>query len=144
MRHRGKVNHVDFSPNGAGLVTASADRTARVWDIRTGVAVTPPLPHDGSVNRATFSPDGLRVVTASADKNARVWDAASGKLLAPPLAHQEEVYWAAWNSDGERIVTASEDRAAGYGMPGLASRLPRRCHMSAAPTRRSSALAAGG
>jgi eukaryotic-like serine/threonine-protein kinase len=65
LPHDGPVLHAEFSPDSRRVVTASFDRTARVWDAATGQAVAPPLGHRGDVNHAAFSPDGRRVVTAS-------------------------------------------------------------------------------
>ena len=62
-----------FSPDGARVVTASEDKTARVWDAATGAPIGKPLQHEGEVYRAAFSPDGARVVTVSEDSTARVW-----------------------------------------------------------------------
>jgi WD40 repeat protein len=56
-----------FSPDGARVVTASNDQTARVWDAATGEPLTGPLEHQGTVWTAAFSPNGMRVVTASGD-----------------------------------------------------------------------------
>jgi len=53
-------------------VTASADKTARVWNAATGQLLAKLEAHDGPVFHAAFSPDGHRIVTASAD-NARVY-----------------------------------------------------------------------
>ncbi len=53
---------------------SGVDKTARVWDARSGKALTEPLRREGSVDSAQFSPDGTRVVTASKDQTARVWD----------------------------------------------------------------------
>ena len=63
----------EFSPDGRRIVTASTDRTARVWDVLAGEPITPPLYHSGEVFTAGFSPDGNRLITAGADLSARIW-----------------------------------------------------------------------
>jgi len=68
------VNSAEFSPDGIRVVTASSDKTARVWDAATGKQLAPPFTHQDAVLYAEFSPDGKRVVTASDDKTARVWE----------------------------------------------------------------------
>jgi WD40 repeat protein len=63
-----------FSPDGKHIVTASEDKTARLWDGETGKPIGEPLKgHEDAVGRAAFSPDGKRIVTASSDKTARLW-----------------------------------------------------------------------
>jgi hypothetical protein len=95
------------------VVTASADKTARVWDAASGKAIGQPMRHEDAVYSAQFSSDGQRVVTASADKTAQVWDAASGKaILGQPLRHAGWVYSAQFSADGQRVVTASQDKTA--------------------------------
>jgi WD40 repeat protein len=86
--HKDAVTHVEFSPDGKSVLTASQDGTARVWDAVTGEPrFDQPLAHKGPINHAAFSPDGLRVLTGSADKTARLWDAVTGRPLAPELVH---------------------------------------------------------
>jgi len=58
------------------VVTASSDKTARIWDARTGEPLGKKLQHDGQVWAATFDATGGRVVTVSDDNTARIWDAA--------------------------------------------------------------------
>ena len=65
-----------FSQDGNFIVTASADKTARVWDARSGKSLAV-LHHTNRVVKAVFSPDGKRIVTTSWDHTARLWDARS-------------------------------------------------------------------
>ena len=112
LEHDGAVVAASFSPDGSRIVTASDDKTARVWDARTGEPLAKPLQHQGWVAAASFSPDSSRIVTASLDKTARVWDARTGEPLARPLQHQGPVSAASFSPDGSRIVTASLDKTA--------------------------------
>ena len=109
--HQDKVWSAVFSPDGTRVVTASLDKTARIWDAARGKPLTSPMVHE-EVGRAVFSPDGMRVVTAGSDGTARVWDAATGLPLTRPLEHQLGVRSIAFSPDGTRIVTASEDQTA--------------------------------
>ena len=101
-----------FSPDGQRVVTASKDKTARLWDAATGEALSEPMKHDGEVHSAQFSADGQRVVTASGDKTARLWDVLSGKPIGEPMRHEDTIYSAKFSPDGQRVVTASEDKTA--------------------------------
>ena len=65
--HSGEVRAVAWSPDGHHILTASSDRTARIWDATTGeqvrffIAVLP----EGEC--AVLTPDQTRVIGASAD-----------------------------------------------------------------------------
>jgi WD40 repeat protein len=106
--------HGGFSADGRQVVTASDDKTARVWDLSGPSPVATVLAgHTGSVYTASFSADGRRVVTASADKTARVWDLSAPNPVAIVLVgHTGPVYIASFSADGRRVVTASEDKTA--------------------------------
>ena len=78
--HQDIVENVAFSPDGARLLTASRDKTAKLWDAASGKLLAS-FDHQGRVLQGVFSPDGTRILTASADMTAKLWDATSGKLL---------------------------------------------------------------
>ncbi|HET9378743.1 MAG TPA: hypothetical protein VFO40_27475, partial [Chthoniobacterales bacterium] len=106
----GEVRSAVFSPDGARILTASWDRTARLWDGGSGKLLAT-FQHESEVRSAVFGPDGMRILTANADKTARLWDGGSGKLLAT-FQHESEVTSAVFSPDGARILTASGDKTA--------------------------------
>jgi WD40 repeat protein len=110
--HDGAVLSADFSPDGALVVTASTDGSARVWVPATGKQQAVLQGHTGAVYAARFSPDGKQAVTASADQTARIWDAATGASLTVLEGHQGDVYTAEFSPGGARVVTASDDATA--------------------------------
>ena len=64
------------------MVTASSDKTARLWEVATGQALAGVARAPGSGVSAAFSPpDGKLVVTASSDNTARLWEVATKQIL---------------------------------------------------------------
>ena len=112
--HTDYVGSASFSPDGKRVVTASWDKTARVWELSGPTPVSTVLAgHTGPVQSASFSPDGKRVVTASDDKTARVWELSGPTPVSTVLAgHTDRVWSASFSPDGKRVVTASVDKTA--------------------------------
>ncbi len=106
FKYRGEVNHAVFSPDGAQILTAANDHTAKLWDLSQKFVHRLPR-HGLGVTAASFSPDGKHIITASHDGFARLWNERG--ILRDSLAHQEVVNAAVFSSDGKRILTASRD-----------------------------------
>ena len=100
--HDAEINSVDISPDGR-IVTAGADRTVRVGDLRGGQPVVL-QGHDDAVTTAIFTDGGARVLSSSSDGTVRLWDARGGDALAVLQSGAGEVYDVAQSADG-RIVT---------------------------------------
>jgi WD40 repeat protein/TPR repeat protein len=79
--HRGALWRLSFAENGTQLLSASMDRTAILWDGKTGALKQRFVGHDAEVQDAILLEDGKRVLTSSRDGTARVWDVESGKEL---------------------------------------------------------------
>jgi WD40 repeat protein/serine/threonine protein kinase len=76
--HTAGLTYVAFSRDGKRAFSASADGTARVWDVATGVELVK-LPHGDRVWRLAVLPDDRHLMTSCEDRSLRVWDIDSGK-----------------------------------------------------------------
>jgi hypothetical protein len=102
--HQDQVRTLSFSQDGHRLLTASADKTARLWDAATGQPLTDPLHHDGFVS-AILSPNDKYVLTGCSDHMVRLWDAGSGQPIGKPLWYGGLVeYGLAFQPDGKVFV----------------------------------------
>ena len=78
--HDDRVHSAAFSPDGMRVVTASADKTARVFDVETGRTLSTLEGHVEGVSSARFSPDGRRVLdTPAKTRTARIFDCRDGR-----------------------------------------------------------------
>src|SRR5262249_3399977 len=106
--HEDTVSRARFSPDGNRVLTASYDKTARIWDAKAGEQIAVFRGHKAQVVSAEFSPDGKLVVTGSADRTAQIWDVGSHSSIAV-LQHNSEVSEATFSPDGHRLLTAAGD-----------------------------------
>ena len=109
--HREPVTSVAFAPDGKTLVSASWDRTVRVWDVATGKELKCFLGHSDVVECAAFSADGKRVISSGNifTPSLRVWDVATGKQLFETDPVRDGFFGVAALPDGRQCVTAGRD-----------------------------------
>jgi len=105
--HTQLVAKVAFSPDGKSVLTGSGDKTARLWDARTGQELLQFIGHTDLVDGVAFSPDGKYVLTNSVDGTARLWDVRTGHELRQFIGHSGSVDAAAFSPDGKYVFTAS-------------------------------------
>ncbi|KAI9672916.1 MAG: rRNA-processing protein sof1 [Trizodia sp. TS-e1964] len=89
--HVAAVMDVEFSPTGEELVSASYDRTVRLWNRAEGHSRD--IYHTKRMQRvfsAKFTPDSKYILTGSDDGNVRLWRANASKREGMKSARQRQ------------------------------------------------------
>merc|ERR1712142_85025 len=68
-----EISRVVFSPCGNRILTASADKTARIWRADDGDLIQTLEGHTDDIFSTAFSYDGKTIITASKDNTCRIW-----------------------------------------------------------------------
>ena len=97
------------TPDGRRAVSASDDRTLKVWELESGRELQTLSGHAGWVHAATVTSGGQRAVSASSDRTLKVWELESGRELRTLCGHARGVNAVAVTPDGQRAVSASFD-----------------------------------
>eukprot|EP00049_Salpingoeca_infusionum_P005229 m.89543 g.89543 ORF g.89543 m.89543 type:complete len:409 (-) comp12898_c0_seq3:553-1779(-) len=110
--HTRSVWDVCFSPRSTQFVTASADKTAILWNATrdTPIVQFRLLGHTNAIKKASFDSKGDFVVTCSVDTTARVWNASNGDCVHILAGHHGLVTKAIFSPlNSNFLVTASSD-----------------------------------
>jgi len=107
--HTRSVGGVAMSGDRRLAVSASNDKTLKVWDLETRSELRTLQGHTSFVNAVAMSEDGRLAVSASADRTLKVWDVESGRELRTLAGHSSFVNGVALSGDGRLAVSASAD-----------------------------------
>lgn len=106
----GNVAAAALSPDGRSVVVAAQD-SARVWDLRSGRPLTPPIRGVSPMTFVAYSPDGARLATTSLDGSVRVWDAVTGQPSCPAIPHAAPPVSITFSPNGELLATTTRQGA---------------------------------
>ena len=88
LGHLGSATTINYSSDGAYILTASLDRTAKLFHRETGFLVQSFEGHVDALIEARFFADEKQVLTGSKDGTVRLFDIESGKLIKVFDQHQ--------------------------------------------------------
>ena len=64
-------------PDGKTLISASGDKTLKVWHLESGKVLQTLQEHTDSIWSAIQSQDGIAIATGSADNTTKIWQCES-------------------------------------------------------------------
>ena len=129
--HKAVINDVMFTSDGRYLVSASDDKTVRVWDTATGEVVRVlrgqiGAGSEGKIFAAALSPDdrflavggyvgsftGTKQSQGEGAHKIRLIDFRTGAVIALLTGHANVILGLAFSPDGDRLISGSSDKTA--------------------------------
>jgi RNA polymerase sigma factor (sigma-70 family) len=107
--HTAEVVGVALSPDGKVLASGSADKTIKLWDVKTGQNTATLMGHTDQLCCVALSPDGKTLASGSADETVRLWDVRTGKNTAILTGHDDTVRSVVFSPDGKTLASGGDD-----------------------------------
>ncbi|CAD6187725.1 unnamed protein product [Caenorhabditis auriculariae] len=107
--HKLGLSDCAWSMDSKFIVTASDDKTLKIYDVSTGRPVKTLKGHTNYVFCCNFNPQSSLVVSGSFDESVRIWDVKTGTCIKVLPAHSDPVSAVSFNRDGSLICSGSYD-----------------------------------
>jgi len=107
--HQMGITRLRAIPGGMRLISASIDKSVRVWDIPKLKLLRTLERHESQVFDVDILPNGDAVVSVGRDGNLIWWSLKTGKIIRTIKAHDKIVWSVSVSPDGRFAVTGSSD-----------------------------------
>lgn len=105
--HTNEVTSVAFSQDGQILISGSADKTIKLWNLKTGQLIRTLRGHTQTINRVVVSPDGQFIASGgSTDTTIKLWNLKTGQLIRT-FQDGGQVGSVRFSPDGKNLIAAS-------------------------------------
>jgi WD40 repeat protein len=101
-----------FSPDHAKLITASADRSIKLWDLE-GALIRSFNHHTEAVHTLAVRPRSggspLECASGSDDRTVRIWQPAIGRMVRIIRGHDGPIFATGYAPDGSALYSAGKE-----------------------------------
>ncbi|OAX34764.1 hypothetical protein K503DRAFT_420176 [Rhizopogon vinicolor AM-OR11-026] len=111
--HQGDILAVAVFPQADEhrMVTASYDKTLRLWDLKDGVVLKKMRGHHGKVETVAVSRDGQFIASGDLDGEFIAWNGGTGEPLTKTIkVHSKQIETLDFSPDGAVLATGSWDK----------------------------------
>lgn len=111
LGHEGPVAALAFSNDNTRVASGSADKTARVWDLRDAKfpQVASFTGHEGAVTAVALNADASQVVSGAGDNTVKLWTVADATEVMNFAGHTAAIAGVAFGP-GNAPISASADK----------------------------------
>jgi len=107
--HKRGVWCVEFSPVDQCVMTASGDKTIKIWALSDGSCLKTFEGHTASVLRASFLTRGTQFVSSGGDGLLKLWTIKSNECIATFDQHEDKIWAMAVGKNTEMLATGGSD-----------------------------------
>ncbi len=108
--HTDPVYDAVFTPDGKWVITASFDKTLRLFDRQSRQSVRTMSGHTALVLSIAVHPDGDRIASGGMDNTIKIWDVPNNSPTASHGGHQGAVRSVAITRDGQWVISGGSDK----------------------------------
>jgi WD40 repeat protein len=107
--HLRSVRSVRFIGDNSEVISASGDKTLRLWNIAQGKFFRIFHGHEYSVSSVSVAPNKKIIASASWDYTVKLWDIETGQEIRTCIGHKDRVNAVLFSPNGQYIISASND-----------------------------------
>lgn len=108
--HDGVILQLAFAANERFIVSASNDKTLRIWGYHTGELKRTLIGHEEAVNTCAISPDSQIIASGSDDKTIKLWRFDHSYAYQTFIGDRAAVNSLAFSNDGQYLISGGSDK----------------------------------
>ncbi|KAG2031700.1 WD40-repeat-containing domain protein [Suillus americanus] len=107
--HKDTIFAVAVFPDRRRMVTASYDKTLRLWDLEAGVVLKKMEGHHFGVRGLAVSRDGQFIASGDDGGELITWNRDGESLIQPIKVHSKHIWWLDFSPDNRFLASGSWD-----------------------------------